>query len=75
VSDRCPISARNGAASTGIATISATSEVGTPSSTIITLLSVPVKSTAAMPMDHWNIDSRISRPSGRSSVAASANGR
>ncbi len=39
-----------------------------PSSTIITRLSVPVSSTAAMPTDSWNSDRRSRRPSG-SSVA------
>jgi hypothetical protein len=51
VSERKPISARNGAASTGSATITATSQVATPSSTIITRFSVPVSRTAAMPTE------------------------
>jgi hypothetical protein len=50
-SDRKPTSARNGAYSTGSATIRATSEGATPSSTIITRLSVPIISTRAMPTD------------------------
>jgi hypothetical protein len=51
VSDLNPISARNGANTSGSDTISATSHVGTPSSTIITRLSVPLSSTTAMPTD------------------------
>ena len=70
-----PISARSGANSSGSDTIAATTEADMPSSTIITRLSVPVSSTAAIPTDTWNSDSRSSRPSGSSSVAASANGR
>jgi hypothetical protein len=75
VSERKPISARNGANTSGSATISATSQAGTPSSTIITRFSVPFSSTIAMPTDTWNSDRRSSRPSGSSGVAASANGR
>ncbi|MDZ7631673.1 MAG: hypothetical protein U5K74_10095 [Gemmatimonadaceae bacterium] len=41
MSDLYPISARNGATSSGIAIISATMLAGTFSSTIITRLSVP----------------------------------
>ena len=55
--------------------MTATSQAGTPSSTIITRFSVPISSTAAMPTETWNSDSRSSRPSGSSGVAASANGR
>ena len=40
-----------GANRTGMATITATSEAGTPSSTIITRLSVPTSSTSAMPTE------------------------
>ena len=53
----------------------ATSEAGTLSSTIITRLSVPTSSTSAMPTETWNSDKRSRRDSGRSGVAASANGR
>ena len=69
------MSARNGAYSTGSAIITATSDAGTPSSTIITRLSVPTSSTNAMPTDTWNSARRSRRDSGRSGVAASANGR
>ena len=41
----------------------------------MTRLSVPISSTIAMPTETWNSDSRSSRPSGSSVVAASANGR
>ena len=75
MSERKPISARNGANTSGSDTITATSQVGTPSSTIITRLSVPFSSTTAMPTETWNSDSRSRRPSGSSAVAASANGR
>ena len=75
VSDRWPIKARMGAASTGSEIITATSAAGTPSSTIITRLSVPTSSTRAMPTDTWNSDKRNSRDSGRSGEAASAKGR
>ena len=75
VSERKPMSARNGAYSTGSATITATSVAGTFSSTIITRLSVPTSSVSAMPTETWNSDSRSSRDSGRSGVAASAKGR
>ena len=75
VSERKPISARNGANNSGSATMAATSQLGTPSSTIITRLSVPLSRTTAMPTDTWNSDNRIRRPSGSSAVAASANGR
>jgi hypothetical protein len=75
LSERKPMSARSGANSTGSDTITATSAAGTPSSTIITRLRVPTSSTSAMPTDTWNSDSRSSRDSGRSGVAASANGR
>ena len=61
VSERKPISARNGAYSTGSATISATSVAGTSSSTIITRLSVPTSSVSAMPTETWNSDRRSSR--------------
>ena len=67
--------ARNGANTSGSETITATSHAGTPSSTIITRFSVPISSTTAMPTETWNSDSRSSRPSGNSGVAASANGR
>ena len=52
----------------------ATIHDGTASSTIITRLSVPISSTAAMPTVTWNSDSRSRRPIGSSAVAASANG-
>ena len=51
MSDRNPISARNGAISTGSAIIAATTRAGTESSTIITRLSVPNRSTVAIPTD------------------------
>ena len=41
----------------------------------MTRLSVPTSSVNAMPTDTWNSDRRSSRGSGRSGVAASANGR
>jgi len=53
----------------------ATSDAGTPSSTIITRFSVPTSRTSAMPTDTWNKDSRSRRGRGRSGVAASAKGR
>ena len=74
-SERRPISARNGATSSGKATISATSHDHTPSSTIITRFSVPTVSTATMPTVTWNSASRSRRDSGSSVLAASANGR
>src|SRR3990167_1665852 len=73
VSDLKPISARKGANSTGSEIITATSEAGTCSSTIITRFSVPTSSTSAMPTDTWNSDSRSKRLSGRSGEATSAN--
>ena len=75
MSERNPISARSGANNSGSDTITATSQVGTPSSTIITRLSVPLSKTTAIPTDTWNNDRRMRRPSGSSAVAASANGR
>jgi hypothetical protein len=75
LSDLNPISVRSGANTSGKATIAATRLDERPSSTIITRLSVPVTSTAAIPTEIWNSDSRSRRPSGRSSVAASAKGR
>ena len=75
MSERWPISARNGAKTIGSATMKATTEAGTPSSTIITRFSVPVSSTIAMPTETWNSDRRSRRDSGRPSLAASANGR
>ena len=75
LSDRNPTSALNGAKTSGSATISATSHAGTPSSTIITLLSVPFSKVRAIPTEIWNSDRRSSRPSGNSRVAASANGK
>ena len=75
LSDRNPTSARKGANSNGRASIEATIQEGTASSTIMTRLSVPISSTAAMPTVTWNSDSRSSRDIGNSSVAASANGR
>ena len=50
-SDRKPINARNGANSSGKASIPATSAAGTFSSTIITRLSVPIIKTKAMPTE------------------------
>jgi len=58
-----------------MATITATSDAGTLSSTIITRLRVPTSSTRAMPTDTWNSDRRNRRGSGRSGDAASAKGR
>ena len=49
VSDRKPVSARMGATNSGSATMAATSHAGTPSSTIITRLSVPTIRAEAMP--------------------------
>ena len=51
MSDLWPISARKGANSSGIETISATSVADIFNSTIITRLSVPVRRTAHMPTD------------------------
>ena len=42
-------------------TISATSQLGTPSSTIMTRFSVPFSSTSAMPTETWNSDRRSRR--------------
>ena len=64
VSERKPITARNGAAISGSEIVIATSDAGTPSSTIITRFSVPISSTVAMPTDTWNNDSRSSLRSG-----------
>ena len=75
MSDLCPISARNGANSSGSEIMIATTALGTPSSTIMTRLSVPLSSTTAMATETWNSDRRSRRPSGSSAVAASANGR
>ena len=75
VSERKPTSARNGANTSGSEIITATSQAGTSSSTIITRFSVPISSTTAMPTETWNSDRRSRRPSGNSGVAASANGR
>ena len=75
MSDRKPTSARNGANTSGSETMRATSQAGTPSSTIMTRFSVPISSTTAMPTETWNSDRRSRRPSGSSAVAASANGR
>ena len=55
--------------------MTATSHAGTPSSTIMTRLSVPISSTTARPTETWNNDRRSRRPNGSSGVAASANGR
>ena len=75
MSERKPTSARSGAKTSGRETMTATSHVGTPSSTTMTRLSVPFSSTTAMPMETWNSASRSRRPSGSSGVAASAKGR
>ena len=75
VSERNPISARNGATTSGAPTISDTSHADMPSSTIITRLSVPINSTVAMPTVTWNSDRRSRRDSGSCGLAASANGR
>jgi hypothetical protein len=75
LSERKPMNARNGANTSGKPTISDTSHAGTPSSTMSTRFNVPIISTMAIPTDTWNSDSRSSRPSGNSALAASANGR
>ena len=75
VSDLKPITARNGANSSGSEIMIPTSEAGTSSSTIMTRLSVPTSSVNAMPTDTWNKESRSRRPSGKSGVATSAKGR
>ena len=49
VSERKPVTARNGATSKGIATISATSHAATPNSTIITRFRVPTINATDMP--------------------------
>ena len=64
-----------GATSSGIAIISATSHAGVPNSTIITRFNVPLSSTVATPTVTWNSDRRSKRPIGNSALAASANGR
>jgi hypothetical protein len=46
-----PMSARNGATRSGSAIMTATMELGTPSSTIITRFSVPTSSTVAIPTE------------------------
>ena len=56
VSDLNPISALNGANTNGKATIIATIEAGTPSSTIITRFKVPTNNTKDMPTDTCNKD-------------------
>ena len=61
-SERKPTSVRKGAESSGSASMSATIQEGTPSSTIITRFSVPIISTAAMPTVTWNSDSRSRLP-------------
>ena len=75
MSDLKPIRTRNGANTSGSETINETNSVETPSSTIITRLSVPFSSTIEIPVETWNSDSRNRRGSGNSVVAASANGR
>ncbi len=75
VSDLKPIRARRGAKNNGSDTAIATTVVGTPSSTIITRLRVPLRSTRAIATETWKSESRSKRPSGNSAVAASANGR
>ena len=62
MSDLKPTTARNGANTSGSETITATSQAGTPSSTIMTRLSVPISSTTAMPTVTWNSDRRSRRP-------------
>ena len=52
----------------------ATSQVGTPSSTTMTRLSVPVSSTMAMATETWNSDRRSRRGIGKSGLATSAKG-
>ena len=74
MSDLNPTSARNGAKTSGSAIIVATSQTGTPSSTIITRFSVPMSSTTAMPTETWNSDRRSSFASGSSSAPTSAKG-
>ena len=51
LSERKPISARNGANSSGSEIMIPTSDAGTSSSTIITRFSVPISSTRDMPTD------------------------
>jgi len=51
VSDLKPTSARNGATSSGMASMIATSDAGTLSSRIITRLSVPTNNVCTMPTD------------------------
>ncbi len=51
VSERKPTTARNGAKINGSETITATSQAGTASSTIMTRLRVPISSTTAIPTD------------------------
>ncbi len=50
-SDLNPMIARNGAKRMGSAIMTPTSEAGTPSSTIMTRLSVPISKTSAMPTE------------------------
>ena len=51
MSERKPITARNGAKISGSDSMIPTSDAGTPSSTIITRLSVPISSTSDMPTE------------------------
>ena len=74
MSDLNPKSARKGATSTGMAIIIATMVAATPSSTIITRLSVPSSITEAMPTLIWKSDRRKSWPNGSCSLTASEKG-
>ncbi|MCR9180748.1 MAG: hypothetical protein NXH71_11050 [Erythrobacteraceae bacterium] len=74
VSERNPISARNGATNSGRASITPTIVDATSSSTIITRLSVPTRRVSDIPTENWMSESLSRRDSGRSSLAASANG-
>ena len=75
VSERNPINARKGAKKSGSETMIPTMEAGTPYSTIITRLRVPISSTSAIPTETWKRDKRRSLDRGNSGVAASAKGR
>ena len=75
LSDLNPRSALKGAIKTGKATIRATKEACTPSSTIITLFKVPNNITVAIPAETWKSDNRNNCLNGRLGDAASENGK
>ena len=68
------MTARAGAKINGKPTMAATSQAGTPNSTIMTRFSVPISKTIAMPTVTWNKLSRSKRPIGSVGDATSAKG-